>query len=249
MPGPQSESAQSQVEAAPLTASFAGMPSSHDGSGSAFAFELAFSEDIPELSYSTVRDSVLSVTGGQVMRARRLAAPSNRRWEVTVEPAGTANVSIALPPSTDCAAAGAICAADGRKLLSGLARIVPGRPVTLSVADASVREVENATLAFAVMLNRAASETVTVDWATSNGTATAGSDYIAASGTLTFTAGQTSKTVTVAVLDDAHDENDETLTLTLKLESEIDTIECGKRADFAVLEDDPTEIGASGVSG
>ena len=54
-----------------------------------------------------------------------------------------------------------------------------------------------------------------VDYATSDGTAVAGSDYTAASGTLTFAAGETEKTVTVAVLDDSHDEGYETLTLTL----------------------------------
>ena len=56
---------------------------------------------------------------------------------------------------------------------------------------------------------------MTVDWATADGTATAGEDYTAASGTLTFSAGETEKTVTVAVLDDAHDEGSETLALTL----------------------------------
>ena len=50
---------------------------------------------------------------------------------------------------------------------------------------------------------------------TSDGTATAGSDYTATSGTLTFAAGETAKTVSVPVLDDAHDQSSETLTLTL----------------------------------
>ena len=58
--------------------------------------------------------------------------------------------------------------------------------------------------------------TVTVDYATSDGTATAGVDYTATSSTLSFAAGETAqKTITVAVLDDAHDEGTETLTLTL----------------------------------
>ena len=83
------------------------------------------------------------------------------------------------------------------------------------MADAEVREGANVTLDFTVTLSRAASGTVTVDYATSNGTATAGADYTQASGTLTFAAGETEKTVSVAVLDDAHDEGSETLTLTL----------------------------------
>ena len=90
----------------------------------------------------------------------------------------------------------------------------PGPP-GLTVADAEVEEAANATLAFAVTLSRAPSGTVTVDYATSDGTAAAGSDYTATSGTLTFAAGETEKTVSVPVLDDAHDEGSETLTLTL----------------------------------
>ena len=50
---------------------------------------------------------------------------------------------------------------------------------------------------------------------TSDGTAVAGEDYTVASGTLTFAAGETEKTVSVAVLDDTHDERTETLSLTL----------------------------------
>ncbi len=88
-------------------------------------------------------------------------------------------------------------------------------PAVLSVADARVREGPDATLAFEVTLNRPASGTVTVDYATANGTATAGSDYTARKGELTFAPGETEQTVSVAVLDDAHDEGEETLTLRL----------------------------------
>ncbi len=56
---------------------------------------------------------------------------------------------------------------------------------------------------------------VTVDYATSNGTAQAGSDYTAASGTLTFGDGVTSRTFDVAVKDDGAAESDETVHLTL----------------------------------
>src|SRR4029077_15427035 len=56
---------------------------------------------------------------------------------------------------------------------------------------------------------------VSVNYATSNGTATAGSDYAATSGILTFGVGETSKTFTVPIINDSAVENTETLTLTL----------------------------------
>ena len=56
---------------------------------------------------------------------------------------------------------------------------------------------------------------MTVDYATSDGTATAGADYTSSPGTRSFAPGETAKTVTVPVLDDAINEGSETLTLTL----------------------------------
>ena len=56
---------------------------------------------------------------------------------------------------------------------------------------------------------------VTVDYATQDGTATAGEDYESVSGTLSFAAGETEHTVQVPTLDDALDEGSETLTLRL----------------------------------
>ena len=85
----------------------------------------------------------------------------------------------------------------------------------VSVNDARTEEARGASLDFAVTLSRALSETVTVRYATSDGTARVGSDYRATSGTLTFSAGQTSQRVSVPVLDDDLDEGSETLTLTL----------------------------------
>ena len=84
----------------------------------------------------------------------------------------------------------------------------------VSVADASAQE-SSGSIAFTVTLSAASGESVSVDWATSDGTAVAGTDYTAASGGLTFAPGETSKAVTVTILDDAHDEGTETFTLTL----------------------------------
>ena len=54
-----------------------------------------------------------------------------------------------------------------------------------------------------------------MDWATADGTATAGTDYDAGSGVVTFVPGQTEQTITVTVLNDAVDEESETFTVRL----------------------------------
>jgi hypothetical protein len=87
----------------------------------------------------------------------------------------------------------------------------------LSVADASVTEGNSgaADLAFTVTLSGASSTPVTVAYATADGTAAAGSDYTAVTGTLTFAPGETSKLVHVQVLGDTTVEPNETLSLAL----------------------------------
>lgn len=66
------------------------------------------------------------------------------------------------------------------------------------------------TAAFVVRLYSGASQTVTVNYSTSNSSAAAGSDYQATSGTLTFAVGETTKTITVLVNGDRLGEFDET---------------------------------------
>jgi hypothetical protein len=92
---------------------------------------------------------------------------------------------------------------------------------TLSIDDASVAESDagTTTATFTVTLSAAASSAVTVAYATANGTATAGGDYTAASGTLTFAAGETSKTINVSVAGDTTVEPNETFTVTLSAPS------------------------------
>lgn len=84
-------------------------------------------------------------------------------------------------------------------------------PPTLSIA--SVSALENAgMLVFTITLSAASTSTVSVRYATANGTATSArnGDYSATSGTLTFSPGETSKQVSVAVRNDSLVEADET---------------------------------------
>ena len=88
-------------------------------------------------------------------------------------------------------------------------------PPALSVADAAGDEDVGA-LEFAVKLSSPSGIEVSVSYATADGTATAGGDYMAATGTLLFAPGEVSQTIRVAVLDDAlHEADEETFEMTL----------------------------------
>ncbi len=105
---------------------------------------------------------------------------------------------------------------------SGIGTIVDddgggGGTPTIAIADVSVVEGNkgSTTATFAVSLSASSTSTVTVAFATANGTALAGSDYSATSGTLTFAPGQTTMTISVVVTGDRVDEPDETFTVNL----------------------------------
>lgn len=72
---------------------------------------------------------------------------------------------------------------------------------------------------FTVTLANAPLEPVTVTYATADGTAVAGTDYTATSGTLTFNAGQTSQTVSVPLLSIIRSDAGKTFTLTITADS------------------------------
>ncbi|QEL17641.1 Calx-beta domain-containing protein [Limnoglobus roseus] len=93
---------------------------------------------------------------------------------------------------------------------------LPDDVPTVSVGDVTAAEGNGGTAAsFTVTLSAASTRTVTVNYATADGTATAGSDYAAAGGTVTFAPGETSKTITVAIVGDTTDEPDETFSVHL----------------------------------
>ena len=88
---------------------------------------------------------------------------------------------------------------------------------TLSINDVSLPEGNTGTtnFLFTVSLSAPSSQIVTVSYSTANGTATAGSDYVATSGTLTFNPGETTKTLAVVVNGDTISEPNETFFVNL----------------------------------
>ena len=169
----------------PLTATIHDAPDSHDGQ-TAFTFKLRLSEEFG-VGYRTLRDHAFTVTGGDVVKARRLNPPSSMGWEITVEPDGNAGVTVSLPATTDCADEGAICTPDGRVLSNSSTVTVPG-PATQS----QEAEVENSpatglpTISGTVQVG----ETLTVDTsaiADADGTANATFTYQWIAGTADIT--------------------------------------------------------------
>jgi hypothetical protein len=117
-----------------------------------------------------------------------------------------------------------------RSSVTGTLRLQPGEsavllndatppPATPSISVDDVRVVEgnsgNTLVTFTVRLSAVAARAVTVSYATAAGSATAGTDFAASIGQLSFAAGESARTVSVPVIGDTLDENDETFSLTL----------------------------------
>lgn len=106
-----------------------------------------------------------------------------------------------------------------------------------SISAADVSPLEGINAAFTVRLSAPSSKPVTVAYATADDTAVAGNDYTSASGTLTFSAGQTVRQLNVATTQDALDEDNETFTLVLSAPTNA-TVADGE-ALATIRDDDP----------
>ncbi|HKY44439.1 MAG TPA: Calx-beta domain-containing protein [Pyrinomonadaceae bacterium] len=101
---------------------------------------------------------------------------------------------------------------------------------------------------FDVTLSNPSSQTITVAFATANVSATAGSDYVATSGTLTFNPGETSKPIPVQIIGDNIDEADETYIVSLSNPT-FATISAGQGVGTIADDDGPTlSIGPASVT-
>ena len=116
-------------------------------------------------------------------------------------------------------------------------------PPEASIADVSGLEDSVGNLSFDVTLNTASGKEITLDYATADDTATAGSDYTQTNETLTFSAGETTKTIDVPVLEDGSPEEDETFTVTL---SKAVNVTIGDSTGTGtILDDDPVPAALS----
>jgi uncharacterized repeat protein (TIGR01451 family) len=140
--------------------------------------------------------------------------------EVTVntDGAGNGTFNVNFPGSaTGVITATATDPQNNTSELSYCAAVTTPAQPSISISDPQVTEGNAATttLAFTVFLSAASASTVTVNFATANGSASAGSDYTTGGGVVTFTPGQTSQLVNVTVSGDVTPEADETVLVNL----------------------------------
>jgi len=120
----------------------------------------------------------------------------------------------------------------------------------MSITGTSVTEGNSGTsnAAVTVSLSAAFSQTIKVNYATSNGTAMAGSDYTTTSGTLTFNPGETSKTINIPIIGDTVIENNETLTVNLSSPVNATLSSTAGAATVTLTNDDLPILAISGTS-
>ena len=227
-------------------------PASHDGS-TAFTFQFKFSEAPRNFKSATMREhSLVIMQGGSRLvppveafrRIRNEGHHINLHWEVTVTPGGNGDISIALGPTGDCEETGAMCTADKRPLSNALPAATvsgPAEAAEASIADAEVVEADGAMLDFVVTLSRSQSETVTMRYGTRSKTAKAGLDYYGKKGTLTIPAGETAATVSVEVIDDGIDEDEEYMELWISRPSGGNVRIADNTARGTITNDDPLQ--------
>jgi PKD repeat protein len=136
--------------------------------------------------------------------------------------------------------------------LSNPTNAILGSPATITIMDndppaivfsqATFSVNENAGGAIITLgLSPVSGQTVSVDYAVSNGTATAGADYSAVGGTLVFAPGQLSQSFTIPILNDVLDETNETVLLFLK-NPVNGVLGALKTAVLTIMDDDPPTV-------
>ncbi|MFW6200633.1 MAG: Calx-beta domain-containing protein, partial [Gemmatimonadota bacterium] len=108
----------------------------------------------------------------------------------------------------------------------------------LAIRDTTAVEgdAEGGLAVFTVTLTPALDQTVRVDYATADGTAEAGADYVATSGTVTFESGETTQTVEVELLGDTETEPDETFFV--RLSNPVNAVLADAEGVGTIVEDD-----------
>ena len=121
--------------------------------------------------------------------------------------------------------------------------------ISISAAAIAEGNAGRRPMVFTVSMSQASTRPVTVRWGMANGTATAGRDYVATAGSLTFAPGQTRRTITVLVIGDRISEADETFRIGLASPLNATLSTTATRANGMIRNDDgPVRLAAAFAS-
>lgn len=211
-----------------------------------FTVSLLTPRDHPvSVQYATAAGSARAGTDYATARGTIVFAPGDTQHEITVVVAGDARNEAEETFTVDLSqAVGAILDDD-----QGVCTIVDDDPLPeLSVSGAVIAEGNSGerTASFTVRLSAPSGRTVTVAYATADGSALAGSDYTAGAGTLTFNAGYVAQTVSVPIRGDTLLEGDESFLL--RLSGAVNALLAGAEGEALILDDDGTAPGAAEIA-
>lgn len=202
------------------------------------------SEVAESVNYATANGTALAGSDYTAKSGTLIFAPTETTKTIVIatindtadEPAQTFNVNLSAPT-------GGATISDG----VGVGTINDNDPgPAFSINDVSVAE--GGTLSFTVTKTGATEKTHNVNYATANGTAVAGSDYTANSGTLSFTAAQASKTVSVTTTQDTTVEANETVLVNLSAATNTATI-ADSQGVGTIIDDDGVTVSFAHPSG
>jgi hypothetical protein len=185
--------------------------------------------------YIAVAPSVLNFAAGETSKTITV----NVKGDTTVEPNETFKINLS--------------AANGAQIVDnqGIGTILNNDGSLLNIANVNKIEGNSGTTAieFTVSLNPASTAPVTVTYATADGTATAGNDYVAKPATVvTFAPGEKSKIVTVDIKGDTDVETNETFFLNLSNATEASIFNASSRGKATIFNDDGAVLRISDVA-
>ncbi|MEN1728199.1 MAG: Calx-beta domain-containing protein, partial [Pseudomonadota bacterium] len=163
---------------------------------------------VADSDYTPVTSQTLSFSG---------TANEQQSFQVTPTADSTPELDETVSINMSNVIAGTVDSGDITISDTGTLTILNDDDVLIQINDVSQNETNagTATLTFTVTLSQAPSNTVTVDYATADGTATGGVDYTSSSGTLTFLAGQDTQAIDINISGDLSVELDETFSISL----------------------------------
>jgi len=198
--------------------------------------DLTFSGLFPQSYVQVSGTSFAAAQASGALALLKSAVPKATVSELETAVLDTAVDKGSLGPDYDYGM-GVVNVADAYNVLAGGSTSQPGS-LQFAVAGYSVSE-DGGGITVTVSRQGGSSGAVSVDFATADGSAAAGQDYVPAAGTLNFAGGVTSRTFTIAILDDTLYEGDETLTVTLSNTTGGATLGSPASALLTIVDNDP----------